>query len=65
MNLEQAAIFLTGSILTMLGFIVIVIGIVVINNILHKYWQPVIFFHYDETPMPRFVDEKTTKDKTK
>jgi hypothetical protein len=62
MNLEQAAIFLTGGILTMLGFIVIVIGIVVINNILHKYWKPVKFLYYDNYP-PRFVDEDTTKDK--
>jgi hypothetical protein len=62
MNLDQAAIFLTGSILTMLGFIVIVIGIVVINNILHKYWKPVKFLYYDSYP-PRFIDEEKTKDK--
>ena len=56
MNLEQAAIFLTGSILTMLGFIVIVIGAVVINNILHKYWKPITLTWYgDHTP--RFIDE--------
>jgi hypothetical protein len=62
MNLEQAAIFLTGSILTMLGFVVIVIGAVAINNILHRYWRPVRFFYYDERPMPRFVDEETVKE---
>jgi hypothetical protein len=63
MNLEQAAIFFTGSILTMLGFVVIVIGAVVINNILHKYWRPVKFFYYDERPMPRFIDEEDIKEK--
>jgi hypothetical protein len=62
MDLEQAAIFFTGSILTMLGFVVIVIGAVVINNILHKYWRPVKFFYYDERPMPRFIDEDHTKE---
>jgi hypothetical protein len=62
MNLEQAAIFLTGSILTMLGYVVIVIGAVAINNILHRYWRPVRFFYYDERPMPRFVDEETVKE---
>jgi hypothetical protein len=62
MNLEQAAIFLTGSILTMLGFIVITIGVVVINNILHKYWKPVKFLYYDSYPQ-RFVEEDNTKDK--
>ena len=56
MNLEQAAIFLTGSILTMLGFIVIVIGAVVINNILHKYWKPITLTWYGDHP-PRFIEE--------
>jgi hypothetical protein len=62
MNLEQAAIFLTGSILTVLGFVVIAIGAVAINNILHRYWRPVRFFYYDERPMPRFVDEENSKE---
>jgi len=62
MNLEQAAIFLTGSILTMLGFIVIVAGALVINNILHRYWRPVRFFQYDDHPMPRFIDKESTKE---
>ena len=62
MNLEQAAIFLTGSILTVLGFVVIVIGAVSINNILYRYWRPVRFFYYDERPMPRFVDEENSKE---
>jgi hypothetical protein len=62
MNLDQAAIFLTGSILTMLGFIVIVIGVVVINNILHKYWKPVKFLYYDNYT-PKFIEEEKIKDK--
>jgi hypothetical protein len=62
MNLEQAAIFLTGSVLTVLGFVVIAIGAVAINNILHRYWRPVRFFYYDERPMPRFVDEENSKE---
>ncbi len=44
MSIEQSSIFLAGSILTMLGFIVVVAGIVIINNILHKYWKPVKLF---------------------
>jgi hypothetical protein len=39
MDIDQAAVFLAGSILTALGFIVIVIAAVVINNIIHKYWK--------------------------
>ena len=71
MNLEQAAIFLTGGILTMLGFIVIVIGIVVINNILHKYWKPVTIFtresfslfgsHHYNDPMQNLSQEEYDK----
>ena len=39
MDIDQAAVFLAGSILTALGFIVIVIAAVVINNIIHKHWK--------------------------
>lgn len=47
MDMDQSAVFLAGSILTMLGFIVIAAGIVAINNILSKYWKPVRFFTID------------------
>ena len=39
MDIDQAAVFLAGSILTALGFVVIVIAAVVINNIIHRYWK--------------------------
>ena len=39
MDMDQAAVFLAGSVLTMMGLIVIVVGAVVINNIIHKYWK--------------------------
>jgi hypothetical protein len=48
MNIDQAAVFLAGSILTALGFVVIVIAAVVINNIIHKYWKS---FGWDFFPM--------------
>jgi hypothetical protein len=60
MDMDQAAIFLAGSILTIMGFIVIVIGIVVINNIIHKYWKPVQIFKYLEFP-PRFENQQETR----
>jgi hypothetical protein len=47
MSIEQASVFLVGSLLTMLGFIVVVGGIIVINNLLHKYWKPVKLFTPD------------------
>ena len=39
MDMDQAAVFLAGSILTMTGLIVIVAGAVLINNIVHRYWK--------------------------
>ncbi len=50
MNIEQAATFLAGSILLMMGFVVIVIGAVAINYILQKYWKPVKIFTPDSWP---------------
>jgi hypothetical protein len=50
MDMNQAAVFLAGSILTMLGFIVVFAGIVVINNLLHKFWKPVKFWQFDSYP---------------
>ena len=47
MDMDQSAVFLAGSILTMLGFIVVIAGIVAINNIVHKYWKPVRIFTSD------------------
>jgi hypothetical protein len=56
MDMMQAAVFLAGSILTVLGFVVVVIGIVVVNNILHKYWKPITILRFEQYP-PVFVDE--------
>jgi len=47
MDIDKSAIFLAGSVLIMLGFVVIVAGSIVINNILHKYWKPVRIFTAD------------------
>ena len=60
MDMDQAAVFLAGSILTMMGFIVIVIGFVVANNIINKYWKPVRIFTLDSwnmNPPGRFIQE--------
>ena len=47
MEMTQAANFLAGSILIMLGFIIVVSAIIVVNNLLHKYWKPVRIFSAD------------------
>ena len=57
--MDQAAVFLSGSILTALGFIVVIIAIVFVNNVLHKYWKPVRVFTSDSwaamNPPQRFA----------
>jgi hypothetical protein len=68
MDMDQAAVFLAGSILTALGFIVIVGAAVVINNIIHKYWKSFgwKFFEWATHPMykeqvyeePKFNENK-------
>jgi len=45
--MDQAAVWLGGSILTALGFVVLIIAIVVVNNIIHKFWKPVRIFTSD------------------
>jgi hypothetical protein len=61
MDMDQAAVFLAGSILTMLGFVIVVAGFVVINNIIHKYWKPVKIFTPDSwsmiNPPLKFVNQ--------
>ncbi len=60
MDMDQAAVFLAGSVLTMLGLIVLVAGAVVINNIIHKYWKSFgwKFFPAYWDNAPRFVDSQ-------
>ena len=47
MNMDQAAVFLAGSILTALGFVVVIVAVVAANNVISKYWKPVRIFTSD------------------
>lgn len=55
MDMDQAAVFLAGSILTALGFLVIVAAVVLVNNLLHKYWKPVTIFKWAQYEPTRFA----------
>ena len=64
MDMDQAAVFLAGSILTALGFLVVVGAGVVINNLLHKYWKPVRIFSSDSwhiNPPATFIQDQPPK----
>ena len=62
MDMDQSAVFLAGSILTALGFIVVIAAIVAVNNLLHKYWKPVRMFTADSfqpfSQSPRYATEE-------
>jgi hypothetical protein len=58
--MDQSAVFLAGSILTALGFIVVIAAIIAVNNLLHKFWKPVRIFTADSwnfNPPARFAHE--------
>jgi hypothetical protein len=71
MDMDQSAVFLAGSILTMMGFIVVVMGVIVINNLIAKYWKDLGWFkwhNYNEptrflTPEELAQEPKDTKSK--
>ena len=66
MTMDQAAIFLASSILAGLGFIVVFAVILVINNLLHKYWKPLHLYKMMD-PNARFAEphelDQINKDK--
>ena len=39
MDMDQAAVFLAGSVLTVLGFLVVLGGVLIANNLVAKYWK--------------------------
>jgi len=41
MTVESASTFLVATILSGLGFVIICVALVVVNNIFAKYWKPV------------------------
>ena len=62
MDVEVAATMLAGSILTGLAFVTFVITVVIINNIIAKYWKPVRIFTADSfhpfNQTPRYATEE-------
>jgi hypothetical protein len=52
MDIDQASVFLTGSILTCLGFVVITIAILTVNNLVAKFWKPIKLLRFEDIPHP-------------
>lgn len=67
-DVENAASFLAGSILFSIALVVFIIGCVVVNNIIHKYWKPVNLFTPDSwkgffPPHVTYVESEIDKSK--
>jgi hypothetical protein len=58
MDMDQAAVFLAGTILTALGFIVVLIAIVIANNIIHRWWKPLGWSLNWMSPPGRFASQE-------
>jgi hypothetical protein len=61
MNVDNAAVFLSGTILYAVGFLIILVCIVVANNIIHKFWKSFgwvfIPYWFTEQPRSRFMTQ--------
>ncbi len=57
MSMEAAAIFMSASILMTIGVVVIMIGVIIVNNLFDKYWKPVKMFKYEYKPVYYRQDE--------
>jgi hypothetical protein len=65
MSMESAAVFMSASILITIGTVVIVMGIIIVNNLFDRYWKPVKMFRYEYRPVYYKQDEPTSEvDKT-
>ena len=56
MDRDQASVFLAGSILTCLGFVVITIAILTVNNLIAKFWKPVKILRFEDVPHPAYIE---------
>jgi hypothetical protein len=63
--MESAAVFMSASILITIGVVVIVMGIIIVNNLFDRYWRPVKMFKYEYKPVYYRQDEPVAEvDKT-
>lgn len=68
MNMDNMAIWLSGSVLFTLGIVVIVMGIILINNMIHKFWKPitvVIVRNDGAYPKVRYASDREMTDTSK
>jgi hypothetical protein len=57
MEMDKVAVFFAGSILVTMGMVVISAGIILVNNLIHKYWKPVTWLKFQYQAV--YFDPKT------
>jgi hypothetical protein len=64
MTMDQAAVFLASSILTVLGILVVLGGILIANNLISTFWKSwgwKLMPSYWDQSQPRFMTEDEVK----
>lgn len=64
-TVHTASFFLGGTILTCLAIIVIVAAVILINNIIVRFWKPIRLFTYVHIPLPEEPQEPTIQSPAK
>lgn len=62
--MDSAAVFLAGSILYALGLLIILGGIIIANNLIHKFWKSFgwkVFPTWVHEQNPRFATDEELK----
>jgi hypothetical protein len=57
MDMDKLAVFFAGSILITISMVIIAAGVILINNLVHRYWKQVTWFKYEYKPI--YFDPKT------
>ena len=64
-NIVAASAFVSSTFLVMLGLIIIIIGVLIINNLIMRFWKPMGISNFVQTSiMHGHRDPKEELDKT-
>jgi hypothetical protein len=55
MDVNQAAVFLAGSLLVGIAGIIIGATVLILNNLFHKFWKPIKMIMYHQ---PKYDDDQ-------
>ena len=59
--LESAVNFMINSLFASIGVLIVAATVLLINNLIHRYWKPVKFVRYEVHETPQEYMEKEPK----